>query len=677
MKLKDHLNKKYLGIPLHYDEEQKILKKRKKKITSINYKPFTKENLEKLKEKVIEKSKTINPILNKTNSNFQFGRRKTTRIQIDSNKTSTQNNIHNKENIQINCCNSKVDDLNNVNSKKGSKSPEKRKNTSFDIKKQIRNINEKFSNEEKSNKNNFIKDEDISKKKQDDYIKEEIEEENKTKINNLIENEDQSKIANNKNSKIIELLDQSKKKRSKPSSAKKFSPILRLYTGSSNSKKNNSNKSSFSSSNYETSGIDVKGEILTKNQKTDFLNKIKKRLFNNPEKKNAQNNKRLTIDLKKYNNDSSFINLENNIIITERQENMITVKSSILSNAGTINDKLKTNQDSYSVIENVFAEKLYIYGVFDGHGQNSNLLSGFISNYIKKYFSDKKNYIKFYNDNIKNNQNNNIEKSETELAAESSSSSSITESDYSNSTIINTVINSETLKKIFQFNNQKFIKEALNSLDIATNELNFDLSYCGSTCILIYIIHNILICSNIGDSRAVLFSCSNEDRWTNEPLSIDHKPDNPKEKKRILENGGEIHQHLENGVYDGPNRVYVKGKLYPGLSLARSVGDSVGKSVGIISEPDIIFKKIEITSKFIVIGSDGLWDVLLPYDVTRIVSPYFVRGDCEGACKSLMKRTMKLWDKGDDDRDDITIIVVFIGKPNQKMIDTSKKDDKN
>ena len=676
MRLKDHLNKKHLGIPFNYDEGQKINIKRKNKITSINYRPYSKKNLGQFKEKVIEKSKTNYPILNKTNSNFQIGRRKTTHIQIDSNKMATQNNNHNKENIQINCYNYKIEDLNKNNSQKEIKIPERKKNHSLDNKKILKDKKEKLSNEKIPKINNFNTNENIYDKEKNNLLKEEIEDENKTKKINLMENENQNIISKNdtKNSKIIE---KSKKKRSKPSSAKKFIPILILNTGSSNSENNNSNKS-FSSSNYETSGIDVKGEFIKKDQKTDFLDKMKKRLFNNPENKITHNNKRLILNLKKDIDDSSFINLENNIIITERQENMLVINSSVLTNAGTINDQLKTNQDSYSIIENIFAEKLYIYGVFDGHGQNSEILSSFISNYIKKYFSDKKNYIKFYNNNIKNNKNNNTEKSETELAAESSlTSSEITESNYSNSTIINTVINSETLKKIFQYNNQQFIKESLNSLNIATNELNFDLSYCGSTCILIYIIKNILICSNIGDSKAILFSCSNEDRWTYEPLSIDHKPDNPNEKKRILENGGEIHQHIEKGIAEGPNRVYVKGKSYPGLSMTRSVGDSVGKNVGIIFEPDIIVKNIEITSKFLVIGSDGFWDVMLPYDVSRIASPYFVRGDCEGACKMLMKRAMKYWSKGDDDRDDITIIVVFIGKPNQKMIDTSKKDDKN
>ena len=177
---------------------------------------------------------------------------------------------------------------------------------------------------------------------------------------------------------------------------------------------------------------------------------------------------------------------------------------------------------------------------------------------------------------------------------------------------------------------------------------------------------NKLICSNIGDSQCVVFNCSNEDRWTHEIVSVIHKPDVPKEKERILENGGVIHPYYdENGIYEGPDRVYVKNKTYPGLCLTRSIGDILGEEVGIISEPDIIIKNIDSTCKFIVLGSDGLWDMIKPYDIQRIVNPYFNKGDPEGACNALLKRANKMWEKDESERDDITIIVIFIGIPNK------------
>lgn len=109
----------------------------------------------------------------------------------------------------------------------------------------------------------------------------------------------------------------------------------------------------------------------------------------------------------------------------------------------------------------------------------------------------------------------------------------------------------------------------------------------------------------------------------------------------------------------------MKGKTYPGLSLTRSIGDLVGERVGIISEPDITIKNVDSTCKYLVLGSDGLWDMIKPYDVIRIVNPFFKKGDPKGACNALLKRANKYWDKDESERDDITIIVVFIGTPNK------------
>ena len=189
--------------------------------------------------------------------------------------------------------------------------------------------------------------------------------------------------------------------------------------------------------------------------------------------------------------------------------------------------------------------------------------------------------------------------------------------------------------------------------------------HSGSTSTLLFLINETLICSNIGDSQCYLFNCSNEDLWTFESLAKIHKPSDEEEKKRIIESGGEVHPYYdEYGIYEGPDRVYIKNKTYPGLSLSRSIGDLVAKDIGIISDPDIIVKKIDENSKFIVLGSDGLWDVIKPYDVSRIVRIYFKKGDIDGACKILLNKAVQKWKKNNEERDDITIIVIFLDKPN-------------
>ena len=311
--------------------------------------------------------------------------------------------------------------------------------------------------------------------------------------------------------------------------------------------------------------------------------------------------------------------------------------SSVITKSGICDEEEKINQDSYLIKENIFNDDFNLYGIFDGHGDNGHLISKYISKYIKDFFSNSENFMDNKND-LSSLKNDNI-------------------------------------KKFFLENKEKIIIKYQNSLDSNINtKINFDISLSGSTSVLLFLIEETLICSNIGDSQCFLFKCSNEDMWTYESLSKVHKPSDAEEKKRILENGGEIHPYYDqDGFFEGPDRIYVKGKTYPGLSLSRSIGDLEGKKIGIISEPEIIVRKIEENYKFIILGSDGLWDVISAYDASRIVRPYFNKGDIDGACKILLKKAEAVWKKNNEERDDITIIIIFIGKPNIYL----KKENNN
>ena len=318
------------------------------------------------------------------------------------------------------------------------------------------------------------------------------------------------------------------------------------------------------------------------------------------------------------------------------------ILSSVITKPGLNDDIEKTNQDSYLIKENIFAENFNIYGVFDGHGEDGHFISKYISNYISDYYTNELNFIE----------------------------------------------NNPSLNKsnIFIDRNHQIIRQSIKELDtkLTTTKINFDIMQSGSTSVLLFLINETLICSNIGDSQCYLFSCSNEDLWTFESLAKIHKPSDSEEKKRIIENGGDVHPYYdENGVYEGPDRVYIKNKAYPGLSLSRSIGDLDGKNIGVISDPDIIVKKINENSKFIVLGSDGLWDVIKPYDVSRIVRIYFKKGDADGACKILLNKAIQKWKKNNEERDDITIIVIFLNNPkillgeeNNNLLNKINENDK-
>ena len=596
---------------------------------------------------------------------------------IKSSNTSNNYFKKNRKNKSLNNKNKVISEHNKETKNiKFNKKEELKKN---DNKKEIDNNNikeESNTNLNKPNEKNIVESKNniINNKNLDKIIKEinicnldiekekkykEINIEDKTKeieeIKEICCNEETEKNDKNLNTKNKEI------------SNKKI-PILKLDCESSSKSKNNSkgdeSNSESSESSFESYGLEVKGELLIKNKKTNFLNNLKKCLFNKDSNiQNISNNInsnsntnfntegelkfKNTISLQKRKtaefSNNYRINLKENISLSESQinEKKIKIYSSKITRAGLNDNNPKTNQDSYLILENIFNQQFNIYGIFDGHGENGHLISNLVSKFLSQYFTNKKNYF--------------IPKKNNSDDSDSKSSSSIKTEDIE--------INEEEISKIFENNN--FIENTIYKLVEKANEANFNIDFSGTTCNLVFLLENKIICSNIGDSQCVLFKCSNEDRWNHEVISIIHKPDDPKEKERIIEMGGLVHPYYdENGIYEGPNRVYAKNKTYPGLSLSRSIGDLIGEEIGIISEPDIVIKEIDSTCKYLILGSDGLWDVIKPYDAIRIVNPYFNKKDPEGACKALLKRASKNWEKDGSDRDDITIIIVFIGKPN-------------
>ena len=57
--------------------------------------------------------------------------------------------------------------------------------------------------------------------------------------------------------------------------------------------------------------------------------------------------------------------------------------------------------------------------------------------------------------------------------------------------------------------------------------------------------------------------------------------------------------------------------------MARSIGDTDGKSIGVISEPIVTEYSFSLaTDHFIVLGSDGIWDVMENEEVVNFVECY-------------------------------------------------------
>lgn len=125
------------------------------------------------------------------------------------------------------------------------------------------------------------------------------------------------------------------------------------------------------------------------------------------------------------------------------------------------------------------------------------------------------------------------------------------------------------------------------------------LGYQGSTAVAVVVHegedgHRTLLSANVGDSRAILSR-----RGRSVDLTRDHKPNEEREKKRILAMG----ETIEWDRYSKVHRVR-------NLSLSRAIGDRYAKPA-ISGEVEIKhYPVLDDGDEFILLASDGLWDVM-------------------------------------------------------------------
>ncbi|KAF3945351.1 hypothetical protein CMV_028267 [Castanea mollissima] len=141
---------------------------------------------------------------------------------------------------------------------------------------------------------------------------------------------------------------------------------------------------------------------------------------------------------------------------------------------------------------------------------------------------------------------------------------------------------------------KKAVKNAFVKADHAfLNASSLD-SSSGTTALTALITGRTMLIANAGDSRAVLGK-----RGRAIELSKDHKPNCTAERLRIEKLGGVI--------YDG----YLNGQL----SVARALGDwhikgSKGSKSPLSSEPELEEILLSEEDEFLIIGCDGMWDVM-------------------------------------------------------------------
>jgi serine/threonine protein phosphatase PrpC len=215
------------------------------------------------------------------------------------------------------------------------------------------------------------------------------------------------------------------------------------------------------------------------------------------------------------------------------------------------------------------------------------------------------------------------------------------------------------------------MKRAFAMMQNDLNSCEFDVRCSGATCVLASLCGDRLSVSNCGDSRAVLGRRNPNGSVTAHALTQDHKPDKPEERKRILACGGHLgcRQVLVNqpgrgpiSMPVGPCRVWYQNKGETlGLAMSRSLGDTIVHRSGVSAEPETLEHIVDEYDEFMVIATDGVWDVIDNNQAVQMVQNFSSKSSKWNpidASNTICKFARSRWEKLSPMVDDITCIVI-------------------
>ncbi|CAL5395736.1 unnamed protein product [Camellia sinensis] len=166
---------------------------------------------------------------------------------------------------------------------------------------------------------------------------------------------------------------------------------------------------------------------------------------------------------------------------------------------------------------------------------------------------------------------------------------------------------------------------------------------------------DLIVIANIGDSWAVLATTSDDGCLVPLQLTVDHKPNLPQETERIRQSKGRVFAMLdEPGMYKVwlPNGKAPGG---PGLAISRAFGEN-----------------ITCRDRFVILATDGVWDVLSNREVVEVVSS---TPENEESANRLVQHAVCAWKRKKPGMavDDISAICLFFhNSTSSQSVDTIK-----
>ncbi|KAL5743245.1 hypothetical protein ACOSQ2_026361 [Xanthoceras sorbifolium] len=158
----------------------------------------------------------------------------------------------------------------------------------------------------------------------------------------------------------------------------------------------------------------------------------------------------------------------------------------------------------------------------------------------------------------------------------------------------------------------------------------------GCTAVAALIIRNRLFVANAGDCRVIV--CRGGHPYA---LSRDHVASCPEERERVVNAGGQVKWQVDTWRV-GP----------AALQVTRSIGDDDLKPA-VTAEPEITETVLSSEDEFLIMASDGLWDVVSNEEAVNIIRDTVKE---PGMCSKRL--ATEAAERGS--KDNITVIVVFL-----------------